>query len=66
MASDWASFIATLQKRQGLQVACPEEIAYRQGWIGADALRQQAEALRKNGYGQYLLRVLGESVLRSL
>jgi glucose-1-phosphate thymidylyltransferase len=61
-----ASFIATLQKRQGLQVACPEEIAYRQGWIGADALRQQAEALRKNGYGQYLLRVLGESVLRSL
>jgi glucose-1-phosphate thymidylyltransferase len=61
-----ASFIATLQKRQGLQVACPEEIAYRQGWIGADALRQQAEALRKNGYGQYLLRVLGESVLRSV
>ncbi len=59
-----ASFIATLQKRQGLQVACPEEIAYRQGWIGAEVLRQQAEALRKNGYGQYLLRVLGESVPR--
>jgi glucose-1-phosphate thymidylyltransferase len=59
-----ASFIATLQKRQGLQVACPEEIAYRQGWIGAEVLRQQAEALRKNGYCQYLLRVLGESVPR--
>ena len=59
-----ASFIATLQKRQGLQVACPEEIAYRQGWIGAEVLRQQAEALRKNDYGQYLLRVLGESVPR--
>jgi glucose-1-phosphate thymidylyltransferase len=61
-----ASFIATLQKRQGLQVACPEEIAYRQGWIGAETLRQQAEALRKNGYGQYLLRVLGESVIRGV
>ena len=61
-----ASFIATLQKRQGLQVACPEEIAYRQGWIGAETLRQRAEALRKNGYGQYLLRVLGESVIRGV
>jgi glucose-1-phosphate thymidylyltransferase len=53
-----ASFIATLQKRQGLQVACPEEIAYRQGWITAEQLLQQAEPLKKNGYGQYLLNLL--------
>jgi len=53
-----ASFIATLQKRQGLQVACPEEIAYRQGWIGAEALEKLASPLRKNGYGQYLLNLL--------
>lgn len=53
-----ASFIATLQKRQGLQVACPEEIAYRQGWIGAEALLKQIEPLKKNGYGQYLQNLL--------
>jgi len=53
-----ASFIATLQKRQGLQVACPEEIAYRQGWIDAATLQQLADPLKKNGYGQYLLSLL--------
>ena len=53
-----ASFIATLQKRQGLQVACPEEIAYRQGWIDAAALQQLAAPLAKNGYGNYLLNLL--------
>ena len=53
-----ASFIATLQKRQGLQVACPEEIAYRQGWIDAAALQRLASPLSKNGYGQYLLNLL--------
>lgn len=53
-----ASFIATLQKRQGLQVACPEEIAYRQGWIDAAQLQALAEPLQKNGYGQYLLSLL--------
>ena len=53
-----ASFIATLQKRQGLQVACPEEIAYRQNWIDADALHKLALPLRKNGYGSYLLNLL--------
>ena len=57
-----ASFIATLQKRQGLQVACPEEIAYRQGWISAEALEKLATPLAKNGYGQYLLRVLKETL----
>jgi len=53
-----ASFIATLQKRQGLQVACPEEIAYRQGWITAEQLLVLADPLKKNGYGQYLLSLL--------
>lgn len=53
-----ASFIATLQKRQGLQVACPEEIAFRQGWISADQLQSLADPLKKNAYGQYLLNLL--------
>lgn len=53
-----ASFIATLQKRQGLQVACPEEIAYRQGWIDAEQLAVLADPLKKNRYGQYLLSLL--------
>ncbi len=53
-------FIATLEKRQGLKVACPEEIAWRQGWIDAMQLRRLAEPLAKNGYGQYLLRLLDE------
>jgi glucose-1-phosphate thymidylyltransferase len=53
-----ASFIATLQKRQGLQVACPEEIAYRQGWIGAADLQKLAAPLAKNSYGSYLLNLL--------
>jgi len=53
-----ASFIATLQKRQGLLVACPEEIAFRQCWINADQLVALAEPLKKNGYGQYLLSLL--------
>lgn len=54
-------FIATLEKRQGLKVACPEEIAYHQGWISAEALRELARPLAKNGYGQYLLNVLSET-----
>ncbi|MFM2058894.1 MAG: hypothetical protein RLY71_3279 [Pseudomonadota bacterium] len=53
-------FIATLEKRQGLKVACPEEIAFRKGWIDAAQLEQLAQPLRKNGYGQYLLKILGE------
>lgn len=55
---DAASFIATVQKRQGLQVACPEEIAFQQGWINAEQLESLAMPLSKNGYGQYLLRLL--------
>ena len=53
-----ASFIATLQKRQGLQVACPEEIAFSQHWIDAAQIQKLAAPLVKNGYGQYLLSLL--------
>ncbi len=53
-----ASSIATLQKRQGLMVACPEEIAYALGWISAENLQALAQPLAKNGYGQYLLNLL--------
>ena len=53
-----ASFIATLQKRQGLMVACPEEIAFNQGWIDASAVHNLAAPLAKNAYGQYLLSLL--------
>jgi glucose-1-phosphate thymidylyltransferase len=55
-------FIATLEKRQGLKVACPEEIAFRQGWIEADQLLALAKPLAKNGYGQYLLGLLKDEV----
>jgi glucose-1-phosphate thymidylyltransferase len=55
-------FISTLEKRQGLKVACPEEIAYRSGWITADQLAAQAQPLLKNGYGEYLQRILQERV----
>jgi len=57
---DAAGFIATLQKRQGLMVACPEEIAYRQGWISAETVQKVADQLKKNSYGQYLTRILNE------
>jgi len=59
---DASQFIATLENRQGLKVACPEEIAYRQKWIDAAQLERIAQPLTKNGYGQYLLRVLKERV----
>jgi glucose-1-phosphate thymidylyltransferase len=58
-----ASFIETIEKRQGLKIACPEEIAYRSGWISAQDVARIAEPLKKNGYGQYLLRMLSEQVL---
>ena len=54
-----SQFIATLERRQGLKVACPEEIAWRNGWIDSAQLERLAAPLRKNGYGQYLLALLG-------
>ena len=53
-------FIATLEKRQGLKVACPEEIAFRSGWISPTQLEGQARSMLKNGYGQYLMSLLRE------
>lgn len=55
-----SQFVATLQSRQGLKVACPEEIAFRKGWIGAQQLQALAAPLIKNDYGKYLLRILKE------
>ncbi len=57
---DAAGFIATLQKRQGLMVACPEEIAYRKGWISDEHVLKLAAPLKKNAYGQYLEKMLTE------
>lgn len=53
-----ANFIQTIEERQGLKVCCPEELAYRQGWISAEQLEAQAIALRTNNYGEYLLQLL--------
>ena len=50
----------TIEQRQGLKVACLEEIAFNNGWITADVLRAQAEKLKKTGYGQYLYKLLSE------
>jgi glucose-1-phosphate thymidylyltransferase len=57
-----ATFIATLQKRQGLMVACPEEIAFRSRWIDAAQVERLAAPLAKNGYGAYLLKLLSEPI----
>jgi glucose-1-phosphate thymidylyltransferase len=57
-----SQFIATLEHRQGLKIACPEEIAWRAGWISDATLEGLAQPLLKNGYGQYLKRILNEKV----
>jgi len=53
-------FIATLEQRQGLKISCPEEIAWRNGWIGNEQLAKLAEPLKKNGYGRYLSQLLND------
>lgn len=57
-----SQYIETIERRQGLKIACPEEIAYRQGWVTADMIRALAQPMSKNGYGQYLLKMLTEQV----
>ncbi len=57
-----AHFIETIERRQGLKIACPEEIAFRMGFISAEQLEVLATSYRSNGYGQYLLGVLRERV----
>ena len=57
-------FVQTIEARQGLKVACLEEIAYNQGWLSREQLSEQAEALNKTGYGQYLQRLLRQEVVR--
>jgi len=57
---DAGQFISTIENRQGLKVACPEEVAYRQGWINADQLEELAKPLLKNQYGKYLIKILSE------
>jgi glucose-1-phosphate thymidylyltransferase len=58
-----ASFVQTIEKRQGLKIACPEEIAFRNQWIDAEQVARLAEPFRKNEYGQYLLRMLNKQML---
>lgn len=53
-------FIATIENRQGLKIACPEEIAFRKGYIDLEQMKKLAEPLKKNGYGRYLLQVINE------
>ena len=59
--SEASTFIEVLEKRQGLKVACLEGIAYRQGWISAEQLRENAQPMLKNDYGKYLLSILNET-----
>lgn len=60
---DAANFIRVVEERQGLKIACPEEIAWRMGFITSEAVEQLAQPLKKNGYGQYLLKLLNERVV---
>ena len=55
-----STFVEVIEKRQGLKVACLEAIAYRKGWISEERMRELAEPMKKNQYGQYLLQVIDE------
>lgn len=57
-----ANFISTIEKRQGLKVNCPEEVAFRNGWLSEDKLREIAQPLRKSGYGEYLIKLIEERI----
>ena len=57
-----STYIETIEKRQGLKVACPEEIAYRKGYISDEQLEKLADQLSKNGYGQYLRQLLDDTI----
>ena len=57
------SFVQTLEKRQGLKIGCPEEVAYLRGWIDADAVRELAKPFLKTEYGQYLVRMVDHKQL---
>ena len=59
--TDAGNFVRTIQARQGLQVGCPEEVAWRQGFLTDDDLRVRAEGLAKSGYGDYLLNLLAQA-----
>jgi len=58
--TDASNFIATIEKRQGIKIACPEEIAFQRGWIGAEQVLKLAEPIAKNGYGQYLISLVND------
>jgi glucose-1-phosphate thymidylyltransferase len=60
---DASLFIETIEKRQGLKIACPEEVAFRNGWIDAEQVQRLAQPLAKNEYGRYLLRMLQERLV---
>jgi len=60
------NFIETIEKRQGLKVACLEEVAFRMGYINADQVRSLAEPLSKNGYGRYLLQIINETLFKGI
>ena len=55
-----ALFVETIETRQGYKIACPEEIAYRNGWIGRNDLVKMSESLQRSGYGEYLLSLLDD------
>ncbi|WP_313711491.1 glucose-1-phosphate thymidylyltransferase RfbA [Pseudomonas sp.] len=57
-----SGYIATIERRQGLKIACPEEVSFRQGWIDAQHLEKLASPLAKNGYGQYLMRLIQDRI----